>query len=47
MRTKSVNYWMNQLGKNNSNAEPKDENENSYMQLAEYLLSREKKETAA
>lgn len=47
MRTKSVEYWINQLGNNNPKAEPKDENENSYMKLAEFLLSIENKKTAA
>lgn len=47
MRTKSIDYWINQLGKDKPISEPKDENENSYMQLAEYLLFREKEKTAA
>jgi hypothetical protein len=41
MRSQSIDYWINKLGKNNPKAEPKDECENSYMQIAEYLLSRE------
>ena len=48
MRTQSINYWINKLGKNNPKAEPKDENENSLLQLAEFLLSIENnKKTAA
>jgi hypothetical protein len=46
MRTQSINYWINQLGKNKPNAEPKDENENSLLQLAEFYL-REKEKRAA
>ena len=47
MRTESVTYWMNQLGKDNPKAEPKDENENSLMKLAEYYLRENKKKAAA
>ena len=48
MRTHSIDYWINQLGKNNPKAEPKDKNENSLLQLAEYYLSAENnKKTAA
>ena len=39
MRTQSVDYWINKLGKNNPKAEPKDENENSYKLIAEFYLS--------
>ena len=48
MRTQSLYYWVNQLGNNNPKAEPKDENENSLLKLAEGLLSIENnKKTAA
>ena len=48
MRTQSVDYWINQLGQKNPKAEPKDENENSLLQLAEFYLSLENnKKTAA
>lgn len=47
MRTQSVEYWVNKLGQNNPKIEPKDENENSYMQIAEYYISRQKEKTAA
>jgi len=46
MRTKNISYWINQLGKSNTKAEPKDKNEDSYMQLAEFIV-RENKKTAA
>ena len=44
MKSQSVSYWMNQLGKN-SDIEPKDE-ELSYQKIAEYYLSRENNKAA-
>jgi hypothetical protein len=46
MRTQSVSYWVHQLKKDNHKAEPKDENENSLLKLAEFYLL-EKEKTAA
>jgi len=39
MKTQSVKYWMNKLGKN-ANYDAKDENELSFKKIAEYFISR-------
>jgi hypothetical protein len=46
MKSESIDYWMNRLERN-SQIEPKDENEYSFMQIAEFLLSRENKKKTA
>ena len=46
MKTQSINYWMNRLGKD-SDVDAKDENELSFKKIAEYFISRENNKNIA